>query len=178
MQFPIRPLIFLLLLYRLLGLIPFYIYIKLYLFVFSCAGSSLLLRLLSLSQCTGFSLQWPLLLRSISSRTHVFQYCGSWALEHRFNSCGTRVSLLPGMWDLLGSGIEPVSTASAGRFFITEPPGKLQVIFLCCAFSWNTLPLTQPVQIPINHRITFLMKLFLTLLAPLSRQNACPPIML
>ena len=29
-----------------------------------------------------------------------------------------------GMWDLPGSGIEPVSPALAGRFFTTEPPGK------------------------------------------------------
>ena len=28
------------------------------------------------------------------------------------------------MWDLPGSGNEPVSPALAGRFFITEPPGK------------------------------------------------------
>ena len=29
-----------------------------------------------------------------------------------------------GMWDSPGSGIEPVSSALAGKFFITEPPGK------------------------------------------------------
>ena len=28
------------------------------------------------------------------------------------------------MWNLPGSGIKPVSPALAGRFFITEPPGK------------------------------------------------------
>ena len=28
------------------------------------------------------------------------------------------------MWDLPGSVIEPVSSALAGRFFTTEPPGK------------------------------------------------------
>ena len=28
------------------------------------------------------------------------------------------------MWDLLGSGIKPMSTALAGGFFTTEPPGK------------------------------------------------------
>ena len=28
------------------------------------------------------------------------------------------------MWDLAGSGIEPMSLALAGGFFITEPPGK------------------------------------------------------
>jgi len=28
------------------------------------------------------------------------------------------------MWDLPGSGIEPMSPALAGRFFTTEPAGK------------------------------------------------------
>ena len=32
--------------------------------------------------------------------------------------------LLFSMWDLPESGIEPVSTTLAGRFFTTEPPGK------------------------------------------------------
>ena len=32
--------------------------------------------------------------------------------------------MLHGMWDLPGSGIEPVSPVLACRFFITEPPGK------------------------------------------------------
>ena len=45
-----------------------------------------------------------------------FSRCGSWALEHRRNSCGT--------WALPESGIESVSPALAGKFFTTEPPGK------------------------------------------------------
>ena len=44
--------------------------------------------------------------------------------EHRLNSCGTRAELLCGMWDIPGSGIEPVSHALTGAFFTTEPPGK------------------------------------------------------
>ena len=50
--------------------------------------------------------------------------CGSRSLEHRLKSCGTRTLLLQGMWDLLESGIKPMSPALAGRFFTTEPPGK------------------------------------------------------
>ena len=42
------------------------------------------------------------------------------------------------MWDLLGSGIEPVSTASAGRFFITEPRGKLQATYFYAVPSHGT----------------------------------------
>ena len=50
--------------------------------------------------------------------------CGSWALERRLRSCGARAWLLRGMWDLPGSGIEPVSPALAGGFLTTMPPGK------------------------------------------------------
>ena len=50
--------------------------------------------------------------------------CGSWAPEHRLSSCGTRAQLLHGMWDPPGPGLEPVSSALAGRFLTTVPPGK------------------------------------------------------
>ena len=40
--------------------------------------------------CTGFSLQWLLLLRSMGSRCAGFSSCGSRALERRLSSCGTR----------------------------------------------------------------------------------------
>ena len=50
--------------------------------------------------------------------------CGSWALEHRLNSCGTQAWLLRGRWDLPGWQMEPVSSALSGGFFTTEPPGK------------------------------------------------------
>ena len=36
--------------------------------------------------------------------------------------------LLCGMWDPSGSGIEPMSPVLAGRFFITEPPGKPHIL--------------------------------------------------
>ena len=49
---------------------------------------------------------------------------GSWALEHRLNSCGAWAYLLRGMWDLPGPGIEPISPALAGGFLTTRPPGK------------------------------------------------------
>ena len=49
-----------------------------------------------------------------------FSGCGSWALEHRLNSCGPQAQLLRSMWGLPGSGIQPMSPALAGRFFTTE----------------------------------------------------------
>ena len=102
-----------------------------YLFI-SCTGSSLLLGLFSncsepgllssfrvqASHCSGFSLQ------STSCRARGFSSCGSWAVEHRLNSCGPRAQLLLGMWDLPRSGTKRVSPALASRFFTTEPPGK------------------------------------------------------
>ena len=38
-----------------------------------------------------------------------------WALEHRLSSRGARAWLLPGTWDLPGSGLEPVSPALGRR---------------------------------------------------------------
>ena len=53
-----------------------------------CAGFSLV------AASRGYSLvagrRWLLLLQSMGSRSSVFSSCGSWALEHRFNSCGAR----------------------------------------------------------------------------------------
>ena len=42
----------------------------------------------------------------------------------RLSNCGSRASLLRGMWDLPRPGLEPVSPALAGRFSTTAPPGK------------------------------------------------------
>ena len=50
--------------------------------------------------------------------------CSFWALEHRLGSWGTQVQLSRGMWDLPGSGMEPVSPAMADGFFTIEPPRK------------------------------------------------------
>ena len=56
--------------------------------------------------------------------TRGLSSCGSQALEGRLSSCGARASLLRGVWDLPGPGIEPVSPALAGRLLTTAPPGK------------------------------------------------------
>ena len=50
--------------------------------------------------------------------------CGSQALERGLSRCGTGASLLRGMWNLPGPGIEPMSPAVAGEFLSTVPPGK------------------------------------------------------
>ena len=108
------------------------------LFIFSCAGSSLLHGFFSCSR------QGLLFLALCRLLIPVASYCGpqawghwasvvvargldgfgSLALEHRLGSCGQWTELLRGVWDLPGSGIEPESRALLGRFFTTEPPGK------------------------------------------------------
>ena len=78
------------------------------------------------SHCSGFSCCGA---RALGAQASVavaqgLSSCGSWALERRLSSCGTRASLLHGMWDLPGPGLEPMSPALAGGFLTTEPPGK------------------------------------------------------
>ena len=82
-------------------------------------------------RCAGFSLRWLLLLWSTGSRrvasvvvAHGLNSCGSRALERRLSSCGARASLLHGMCDLPGPGLEPVSPALADGFLTTAPQGK------------------------------------------------------
>ena len=55
--------------------------------------------------------------------------------EHRLQTCrlsnrGSRAQLLRGMWDPPRPGLEPVSSALAGRFSTTAPPGKPPACFL------------------------------------------------
>ena len=68
-----------------------------------------------------------------------FSSCGTWALECRLSSCGARAQLFRGTWDLPGPGIEPVSSALAGGFLTTAPPGKslYQLYFNFKKFSFG-----------------------------------------
>ena len=66
----------------------------------------------SSSRCAGFSLSWPLLLRSTGSRR-----AGSVIVAHG-PSCSAACGNLP------RPGLEPMSPALAGRFSTTAPPGK------------------------------------------------------
>ena len=83
-----------------------------------------ILAVLGLCCCTGFSLPAVRgLLKAAASffmeyrlwdaqpsavAAHRLRSCGSQALEHRLSNCGTWASLLCGIWDLPGPGIEPV----------------------------------------------------------------------
>ena len=66
----------------------------------------------------------PLLLQSTGSRAQGFWTCGSQAPERRLNSHAAKAQLLRYMWDLPGTGIEPVSSALTGGLLTPEPPGK------------------------------------------------------
>ena len=97
-----------------------FIYLFIYLFIFGCVGSSFL--------CEGFLWLWragATLHRGRGPLTVV----ASLVVEHRLqtrrlSSCGSRAQLLRGMWDLPRPGLEPVSSALAGGFSTTAPPGK------------------------------------------------------
>ena len=121
-----------------------YKFILFYLFIFGCIGSSLLrVSFLQLrragatlccgawaSHCSGFSCcgAWALGARASVVVACGLSSCGSRALEHRLSSCGAWAQLLCGMWDFPGPGLEPMSPAMAGRFLITAPPRKPQIL--------------------------------------------------
>ena len=105
---------------------PWSIFFLNYSFIFSCAGSSLLLG--AFSGCGEWGLffiaaprlliVWLLLLHSTGSGLLGFSSCSTWAQSW------CRAWLLQGLCDLPGPGIKPVSPALAGRFLSTMPPGK------------------------------------------------------
>ena len=67
---------------------------------------------------------------------HGLSSCGSWALERRLSSCGTRAELLRGMWDLPGPGLGPVSPTLADGFLTTVPPGRSPLeVFDCWTYQ-------------------------------------------
>ena len=110
------------------------------LFIFGCIGSLLCAgseRGYSSLRCAGFSLQWLLLLQSTGSRPVGFSSCGLRAPEHSLSSCGL-VAPRHGMWDLPRPGTEPMSSALAGGFLTTVPPGKSLYMFYCLLTYYPT----------------------------------------
>ena len=88
-------------------------------------------------RCMGFSLWWPLPLRSRAPGVwasvvvaHGLSSCGSRSLERRLSSREAQAQLLQGMWDPPGPGIESASSAWAGGFPTTAPSGKPLILFL------------------------------------------------
>ena len=64
---------------------------------------------------------------------------GHYIMINRLRSHGAQISLLYRMWDLPGSGIEPMSPALAGGFFTTEPPGQPRIMVLFTLFPFMLL---------------------------------------
>ena len=82
------------------------------------------------------------LLTAVLSLVSEHRFKGVWASAgvvcgHR--SCGAWAYLPPGMWDLPGPGIQPVSPALAGKFSATGPPRKTWVFFFVffCTYSMH-----------------------------------------
>ena len=105
-----------------------------YLFIYGCVGSSLLCSSFLQLGGAGATLHCG----TQASHCGGFSCCGAQALSVRAQQlwlAGSRVqaqqlwrtgSVAPGMWDLPGPGVEPVSPALAGRFLTIAPPGKSQ----------------------------------------------------
>ena len=105
-----------------------FIYLCIYLFIFGCAGSSVRAR--AFSSCGKWeplfiAVRRPLFIAVRGPFTIAAPPVAGHRLQtRRLSSCGSRVQLLRGMWDLPRPGLEPVSPALAGRFSTTAPPGK------------------------------------------------------
>ena len=108
----------------------FLINLFIYLFIFGCFGSSLLRAGFLQLRRAGATLHCG----ARASHCSGFSCCGAGALGAQasvvvargLSSCGTRAQLLRNTWDLPGPGLKPVSTALAGGFLTTVPPGKHQ----------------------------------------------------
>ena len=74
-----------------------------------------------------------------ASQSSGFSCCGAQA-HSGCGACGLQSQLPRGVWDLPGSGIEPVSLVMAGGFLTTRPPRKPQPeIFLKYRLLGNSL---------------------------------------
>ena len=74
-----------------------------------------------------------------------------------FSSCGSRASLLRGMWDLPGPGLEPMSPALAGGFSSAAPPGKPRNALLLIATVITHLPVRVGLTLEGTPRVGFLL---------------------
>ena len=91
---------------------------------------------------SGSSLQW-FLLWSAGSRVL------------RLSSCGTWAQLPQGLWVLPDPGVKPTSSALAGGFLTTGPPGKSNtVVLILCGFCIYLLELANSLKCIWNPKIS------------------------
>ena len=67
----------------------------------------------------------------------------------RLSNCGSQAHLPRSMWDLPSPGLEPVSSALAGRFSTTAPPGKPPGLLVFEIHRQVSLNTTQMIFWPI-----------------------------
>ena len=137
-------------------------YIYVYLFILSYSGSLWLWRLLS--SCS----VWASYFCGLSCGAQALGFMdvssfGTWAQQLRLPGfraqyCVAQAELVWGMWNLPGSGIEPVSPALTGGFFAPEPAAEplhlclLAIFFLffevatCCSVTQLCLTLCGPMD--------------------------------
>ena len=76
-----------------------------------------------------------------ASQCSGFSCCGTGTQRHKgFSSYGARVWLPCGLWNLPWPGSEPVSSALAGRFLTTRPPGKSPPRLFVVDCNWGNRP--------------------------------------
>ena len=88
---------------------------------------------LSLVVCVGFSLRWPLLLRSTVSGCRGFRRCGMWALGAHSQQLRHTCLVAPRLWDPHRPGINP---CPLHRQVDSEPPDR--GTFPRCVFLENS----------------------------------------
>ena len=95
---------------------------------------------------------------------------GSLVVACGFRSCGAWTRLFQDMWDLSSPpGIEPMSPALQGRFLITGPPGKSQLLsdiltdlLICWMFNGVLLGLQSHLGLqPYSHEVEYFGILFI-----------------
>ena len=118
-------------------------FLKIFIYLFcGCAGSSLLCRFFCNSgkwgllshfgaqtSCSGFAVVECGLQSICASVVMKTQQSLDFQTQFRLNTCGAWPQLPCSVWDVPGSGMEPMSPALPGGFFTTEPPGKPETHF-------------------------------------------------
>ena len=99
-----------------------FFYKFIYLFIFSCVGSSFLCEGILQLRRAGATLHRG----ARASHYRGLSCCGARLQTRRLSSCGSWAQLLRGMWDLPRPGLEPMSPTLAGRLSSTAPAGKPQ----------------------------------------------------
>ena len=94
------------------------------------------------------------------------QALGTWAsgvVVHGLNSCGETRWVAHGTWDLPRPAIKPMSSALAGRFSTTEPPGKPWFLNFETVYHQNSphiVVMCSPFNIFLNSAYKYLVKDF------------------